>query len=215
MADKKQQAISQAMSQNAEPESIWDKAARLSRGAEAQSRFTRTPMIIRNPEISLQEMFNSLKAQDLIRNRNIPVVPKFMESEGEYHPGNRSIDIGLHGLNPSYQDLQRTIHHEDIHALLEKAGLYNPVIGDSDVRSKAFQSLGLANRAGDYIKESPAYVGAYDPSQMPQFTPEDRQNWISQFIKTLPDETANLYKRIISNYNASQGQLPTQAYGVK
>ena len=80
-----------------------------------------------------------------------------------------------------------------------------------DTRDKAFNGLSRGNRAGDPVLEAPAYVGAYDPDQMPGFTQGDRQDWIDRFTKTLPPKVADMYQRMLRNYQASQGTLPTNA----
>jgi hypothetical protein len=46
---------------------------------------------------------------------------------------------------------------------------------------------------------------------MPDFTEADRQAWLEQFKGTLPDKVADLYQRIINNYQASRQPLPVQA----
>ena len=192
-------------------ESVWDKAARAILETQAQSRFTRSPITIKNPSLKIAALAKALEADGI--GVGTPTIDNSGEPPtGAYYPSGK-IEVTAHGPNPSYAELQNVIHHEDIHALLEKAGIDSSKVPSTpwyqnlvylNPIDKAIHSFYAGKRAGSLTDELPAYVGAFDPKQMPEFTEGDRQRFLTQFKTILPDKVAQTFQRLLNSYQASQ-----------
>jgi hypothetical protein len=190
---------------------LIEKAAKIILGTQAQSRFTKTPITISD----YGKLFKGFDTEGTYAGNelNQPSTGKYTyatpTSPGQINIRSSYVD------NPNYQDIQSTIHHEDIHALLDKAGYKYPVLPETqlgpyefgmhdDPITKATLAFIKGHRAGNIYQELPAYAGAYNPQELPEFTEGDRQRYLSRLYQTLQPDTANMLNRIISNFSASQ-----------
>lgn len=176
-----------------------DKPAKFVPGREAVSRFTRTPITIHDNKAN----FDQPSTGSFGGSSYDPAI-------GWYKPNPR-IAVEAYGT-PDYSDVAKTIHHEDIHALLERAGykypnlpldIWDKLTGENPV-AKAADALKRGNRMGSPAIELPAYVGAYRYSELPGFTEEDRQKYLNSLYRTMDPDAASTLRRIVQSYNASQ-----------
>lgn len=192
---------------------LIEKAAKILLGTEAMSRLTKTPIHIDDLSGHVKSLVNALSGIGITSHIEGDTESTNQPSTGRYYPS--GILVRNYNAIPDYSDVAKTIHHEDIHALLEKSGYKYPSLTNTpdaflnfltgDPAAKATEALINANRVGNLQTiEPPAYVGAYDPSQMPGFTEADRQAYLKRLMPTLQPNTANLLQRIIQSYQASQ-----------
>lgn len=187
----------------------YDAFVRALMSTEAQSRFTRTPVKIKNLDLVSKRIaqLTGGKLQNAIKEH---------EAEGSYSPEINQIRVQLFGQNPNYRDLANAIHHEDIHALLRNEPI--PIPSESDYSSipnffsamlnqpyiNASNAFLRGSRGGNLDRELPAYVGAYKSDQLPGFTPEQASQYVNLIMKNMKPEIASKYKRIVDSYLASQ-----------
>ncbi len=193
---------------------LLDQAVRNITNTTAQSRFTRTPIRINNTDQTVASLLNSLKEF----NPTINQTPSEGASTGTYTPSNQNIDVSLYGNNPSYKDFAGTLHHEDIHALLDKSGNTAPKVDITNAPildqlkelfyyrtpEQATQAFNKGNRSGDIKEELPAYVGAYKPNELPGMDEAARQRYLNLLRNNLPENGRQSLTRIINSYDASQ-----------
>lgn len=189
----------------------YDAVVQALMSTEAMSRFTKTPIKIKN--------FDKL-AMNIAKLTGGKVQRPISEheAEGSFSPTDNLIRIQLYGQNPSYKDLSNAIHHEDIHALLKDQP--TPIPSDSDYSSISNFLGAMFNqpyinvrdaflrgkRAGNLDQELPAYVGAYNSEQLPSLTPEQASQYVRLIMKNMKPEIASKYQRIVNSYIASQQQ---------
>lgn len=175
-------------------------------GTEAMSRFTKAPIIFRN--VGKEQLERPASINYLMTKLFGP--PDFTQpSTGGYNFGTGDINVSSYQKVPTWQDVMGTVHHEDIHSLLGKAGYTYPELTSYPTRgynpiTKAANAFNIGSRGGDVQRELPAYVGAYNPNQLPGFTEEDRQAYLDRLYPTLKPDVAQTLMRIIQSYNASQ-----------
>lgn len=149
----------------------------------------------------------------------IQITRKKGDTEGTFDPMQGPLgQIYLNlGDNTNWDDFSNVMHHEDIHAALNHGGQYgpgmsyDPTIADifsfreTDPIKATLKAFGLGQRVGNPAQELPAYVGAYNPQQMPGLSEAMRQKYIGLLMQNLNSQNQNMYQRIIQNYAASQG----------
>ncbi len=182
---------------------VYDEAANnINEPRMAQSRFTRTPITIERKSSA-----NSIVGD-----------PNNVISTGVYRPDNNQINVQLPQSKPSWSDMQNTIHHEDIHALLHSIKRDRSIlppemlrIPSNEMRSGVKgidtflpENFGMSDRAGNLNAEIPAYMGAYQQGQIPKVTPEMSKDWIQRYIQSLPSIVGNQYRRINESNEAAQ-----------
>lgn len=180
--------------------------------ATAQSRFTKTPINISNPN----------KVIDLI-NKNLGFKTDAQSSDfnevgprSSYSPETNQISIGL-GPNPTYNDFANDLSHENIHAVLKRQP-YQLSFQPKDyiknlarnffspLEERALSGFAQGNRAGNANLELPAYMGAFKPGELKGINDDDRMMFLRSFLPTLNDTQRNLLVRIIVNNAAAQGK---------
>lgn len=157
-------------------------------GPTVYSRFTRQPAKIYNN-------FAQPRAID----------PAF-ESTGEtiqYRDGTSDEKVRLSG-DPSWASLQNTLHHEDVHALMNT--FEGPALPDSP---KVMQAWSKAKPLGAVNAELPAYMVAFKEGQIPGITKADRDQWLQQWAAQIPGAQREKVMRMAAGSDASQiGTLP-------
>lgn len=184
--------------------------------APAYSRLTRTPVTfedqgqIRRNMADSMKRFNAMGIKAYIEGEDKN--PYKGPAEGSYKP--EGIQVTSYRDYPSYSDVAGVVSHEDIHALLEKAGYKYPDItkpqsfwqsmAGYSPQSLAERAMQEGMRAGNPRVEVPAYVGAYNPKQLPGFSEEDRQRYLTGLYQNMTPQLAVQLKRIIAAYEAGQ-----------
>ena len=169
------------------PDDIAKKYSKLKVGTQAQSRFTKA-----------MQLFHPVTGEG--------------EVSGEYsttYSGYPKEDI-YYPQNISYGELNRAIHHEDIHAalrgldplLMKIMGNMPRSFGESFwgfyPQNSLARAKAEAQRSGSTDLEMPAYLGAWNPQQMP-VDEELRQRYLSHLMQSLPSDRAALVQRIMQS----------------
>lgn len=115
-------------------------------------------------------------------------------------------DKGVMYINPKGSNPTNTIRHEVIHNILNQGGVKdkhydafmrtNPSLLDP-LLHKYYD----AKRSGPPSSELPAYLGAYDPKDLPDVNPQDRDSYVdlfSRYINTINPTAARKYQQISS-----------------
>lgn len=76
------------------------------------------------------------------------------------------------------EGIHQTIRHEDVHALMNREQL-------PEIPPGILTAFNRSGRAGVPETEIPAYMTAYSPGQVPEFTPDKRQIYMQAFLSNL------------------------------
>ena len=195
----------------------YDEAVQRITNTIAGSRFTKTPINIKNNQKIWQPLVDALKTMGGSTQSPIstqPSVSPIAESEGEYSKGN-GISVEL-PPNPTYKDFANTLHHEDIHALLDKTGNSPPDMNGgkfiNQIKSlflinslaNTDKNFANSNRVGNRDAELPAYMGSFQQGQIPGVTQDDSNKYIQLMHYILPSQVSQNYQRIVDSVRASQ-----------
>ncbi len=154
-------------------------------GSYGDTRFTKTPVLFSNTSDSPSEV-----------------------TGGTTMGLDPMIKVDTPKTGASYKDLNNTIHHEDIHAMMEKFGLGDIPFqtlwkSDPEFTKTLLRLWGKSRRAGDVSSELPAYMGAFNPKLIN--APTDTKNEYLQNLEgRLPPAMQELFQRIMSSHEASQ-----------
>lgn len=164
------------------------------------SRFTKTPMTI---------LGHNPYTRKMSANKSV----------GLYHPDRKNAEVILPPQNPTWADLQGTIHHEDTHAALDQAGKSMADFADNLFTQRTDPSaIGMgphpitfmldafddSRRMGNAYSELPAYMTAYKPGEIQGITPEMAADWLQRYISSLPSNAGKTVSRISESNKAAQ-----------
>lgn len=156
----------------------------------AQSRFTHAP-------IQISRAY-SIPA---------PATGRYTSSLG-MGPGNISVQLGS---DPSYDDFNRVLHHEDIHSALRNENLPSPfnlmqglntsISGHRLANSiqDARASWNASSRGGQMPLELPAYSGSFEPGKLVGYYPNQADDYVEAIKRVISPESSSIYQRIIDN----------------
>ncbi len=169
----------------------------------AESRFTQTPISIGPPPDTINR-----ESVTGVYNRPWTGTGPQQPTIQIYQPAQAA---GQPAQPASWEDINRAIHHEDIHAAIggNRGTLYPPLVnpGTGD-RSSVMAAWEQSNRIGDPLRELPAYMGAYKPGDLQGVTPEMASAWISKYADQLKPEMKEKLMRIASSGQSIQAPSP-------
>lgn len=173
------------------PEAIkLDKSAYLSPGEkmrQAVTRLTRTPITYEHladksslggdyaPNLTMMNLLRS--SQPLQDIKDAGSIRMYLDS-------------------PTVTNIPNTTHHEEIHSLLNSIG--DPTFKEAQDYGTA-QSFVQKNRNGNPDFEVPAYMGAFDPNELPGMDPSLRNRLVQAFTQKLQQikpQAAEIFSRL-------------------
>lgn len=179
---------------------LIDNATKMYLGTNAVSRSTKQPIgftdVTKYPYYD--PLFFGGEHESTGRYRHIPGTPETLE-------------VTNYKRNPEWPDVMGTVYHELFHNLFNKAGIprpgesmYKAESPSSEIAGPMFSKFLISERAGDPVKELPAYMGAYVKNEIPGVDQKMRSDYLSELFKTLPTHVAEQFIRMMQNYQASQ-----------
>lgn len=112
-------------------------------------------------------------------------------------------DIKVDPDSPDNTDLSSTIKHEEIHSLLNNlnfTGKMGRLASSNPFYKQVADKLTKAGRGGDPILETPAYAGAFEPTQTP--VPQQTRN---SYIGYLADQLQKMDPKIADKFKSLSG----------